>query len=94
MPLTAPMKYLQNSGSYMTPSTGMTNIQSFGQGTPNGLSGTSSPTMKGTDPDDKLAVGYRRVANDLNPTNKIMFEKPKRRWRKRREELKYLKKTA
>ena len=83
MPSTAPMKYLQNYGSYMTPSTGMTTIRSFGQGTPNGISGTSDPNMNPTDPDDKLDIGYERIAKDLNPTNKVMWKRP-RRWRRRR----------
>lgn len=91
MPNVAPMKYLHNYGTYMTPSTGMTNIQSFGQGTPNGMAGTSDPTMNPTDPDDKLNVGFKKIANDLNPTNKILWKRP-RRWRRRREDKRNLEK--
>lgn len=83
-------KYLQNYETYITPYVGMTTIQSFGQSQISGLGGSTDPKSKTIDPDDKFEVGFRRITKDLNPTNKILWEKPKRRWRKRREEIKNL----
>lgn len=87
------MKYLNNTGSYMTAQTGkMTNIKSFSQDHIQGMPGTYDPNMKTIDSDDKLEVGLKRIARDMNPSNKILWEKPKRQWRKRREEIRKLKK--
>ena len=90
---TEPMKYLNNYGTYMTAQTGkMTNINSFGQDPVQGMAGTYDKSAETIAPDDKLEVGYKRFLRDMNPSNKILWEKPKRQWRKRREELKKLKK--
>jgi len=85
---TSPMKYLHNIDSFMTPNTGMTYITQFSQDDINGMSGTSDPNMKTIDSDDKLEVGYRRFTYSMNPSNKILWKKPKRKWRRRREERK------
>jgi hypothetical protein len=73
-------------------------INQFSQGTPNGMAGTSDPNAKKIDNDDPIKVGYKRFLNDINPSNKIKTgnsimdgDKPKRKWRKKREEKKRLK---
>lgn len=83
---TAPMKYLNNIDSYLTPSTGrgQTKITDFSQDPIQGMPGTSNPYMKTVDPDDKFKIGYNRVLRDLNDNNKKI-----RPWRIKR----YLKKN-
>ena len=70
-------------------------INQFSQGNPNGMAGTSNPNSKKIANDDPIEVGYKRFLNDINPSNKINTgnsvmdgEKPKRKWRKKREDKK------
>ena len=91
---------LERFGSYSPDpfSTASPKINQFSQGTPNGMAGTSNPNSKTVDPDDPIKVGYKRFLNDINPSNKVNTgnsimdgEKPKRRWRKKREDKKRMK---
>ena len=87
------MKYINTYEGFVTPSKGVTNLNSFVQASPNGIAGTTDPAMDAINPDDKLEVVYKRIARDMNPSNKVMWKKSKRRWRKRREETRNLKKS-
>jgi hypothetical protein len=79
---TAPMKYLNNIDSYMTPATGVgqTRLSDFSQDPIQGMPGTSNSNMNTIAPDDKLEVGYDRILRDMNPSNKMKV----RPWRMRR----------
>jgi len=78
-------------GSYSPTPQESPKINQYSQGTPNGMAGTSDPSMNTVDPDDQIKVGYKRFTRDFNPNknNSIIYGKrEKRHWRDRRKDKK------
>ena len=65
------VKTFEEFGCGQSVSGNSTDITSFGQGTPNGMSGTFDKTMAWDNFDSPLQNDVKKTARDMNPDNKI-----------------------